>query len=130
MTEGPANPTRAPAFGEDDVPERGEAGRYSTVSGIGQHRHVEQAGIGKPAQPGADLGHLHQRVGAFLHAGSAGLTNDNQGAPVGDRPIYQARDFFSCCPAHASEDVARVHDSHSDVVDYRIAAPLRSTPLR
>ena len=68
--------------------------------------------VSKPGQGGRDLGHLHQREHAFVHAGpAAGAGNDDQRQVVAGGPLDAAGELLAHHRAHAAHDEGRIGDA-------------------
>ena len=66
-------------FGEDQIAQRGEAGGDAAHRGIGEDGDEQAADLVIAGQRGGDLGHLHERQNAFVHASAAaGAADDDQ----------------------------------------------------
>ncbi len=88
-------------LGDVEVAEHGEAGGDAAGGRVGEHRDVGHAGVAQAGERRRDLGHLHQRQDALLHARAAGGRDDDQRAAA-SRPRARRRGRASRPPPSPS----------------------------
>ena len=110
-------------LGEDDVALHGKARRHAAGGGVGEHGQVEQPRLGVPAHRGGDLGHLHERGGALLHAGATGDGEAHDRKAELRGALKGAADLLAHDRAHRAHHELRVHEEERAVVAAHPAAP-------
>ena len=110
-------------LGEDDVALHGKARSDAAGGGVGEHGQVEQARLGVAPNGRGDLGHLHERGRALLHAGAAGdrEAHDRQ-AELGGA-LEGPRDLLAHDRAHRAHHEVGVHEEEGAVVAAHRAPP-------
>ena len=87
-------------LGQDNVALHGKARGYTSSRGIGEHRDIQAARLAVAPNRRRNLGHLHERGHALLHAGAAryGKANDRQ--PQLGRALKDTTDLLAHHGAH------------------------------
>ena len=96
-------------LGQDDVALHGKARSHAAGRGIGEHRDVQTACLAMPPNGCRDLGHLHERSHALLHAGAARHGKANNRQPQLGRALKDATDLLAHHGAHRAHHKAGVH---------------------
>ena len=79
-----------------------------------QHGHVRDTGLAQPAERAGQLGHLHQRMNALLHAGAARGGHDDERQTRRQRVLDDARELLAHGRAHAAAEEMEVEDGDRD----------------
>ena len=101
-------------LGDVDVPEHREARRHPARGGIGEDGDVRDLRVVETRERRADLGHLHERDGPFLHPRSSGPRHDDERRALGKGMFGGSRDLFANHNAHAAADETIFHGREQD----------------
>ena len=102
-------------FREGDVALQSPTGRYSSHGRVGEDAEVEPAGGVVAGDGCGNLGHLHKREDAFLHAGSAaGATDENEGQAQFRGAFRGSGQFLAYHTPHASSHEGEIGYSQHD----------------
>ena len=111
-------------LGDDDVGERGEAGRHAAHGWIGHQGEIGNPGFPEPAKRGGGLRELHQGEHALLHPGAARGRDDQERQVIVERPLDAVGDLFTGRGAHAAAHEGEVEtDDHQPVAGQRRFTP-------
>ena len=102
-------------LGQDEVAQRGEAGRDAPHRRVGEHAEVEAAGGVISPQGGRHLRHLHQGENPLVHPGPAARSgDDHQRQLLAGRLFDRPGQLLADDRAHAPHDETAVGDAEDD----------------
>src|SRR6516162_2460875 len=101
-------------FGQNDIPERCEAGHNTGGGRMSEHRDIRQSGLSMPGESSAGFGHLHEAEHALIHPSAARSRNNNHGFSVPCASLDQPSYFLADDRAHRRREKTEVHYGNFD----------------
>ena len=111
-------------LGQDNVALHGKARGYASGRGVGEHRDIQAARLAVAPNRRRNLGHLHERGHALLHAGAARYGKaDNWQSQLG-RTLKCAADLLAHHGTHRAHHKVGVHKEERRIAsaDFALAA--------
>ena len=111
-------------LGQNNVALHGKARGHAASRGVGEHRDIQAARLAMPSHGSRDLGHLHKRCHALLHACTARNGKaDNWQSQLG-RMLKCATDLLAHHGTHRAHHKVGVHKEERRIAtaDFALAA--------
>ena len=124
MVRGPAKPISALGSAKTKSPSAAKLAATPPIVGLVSTEMNRPPDLVEPSQGGRHFGHLHQRQDAFVHAGpAAGSADDDQRQLLFGGSFDQSRETFAHDRAHAAHDEGRVGHAEGDAPGADHAGP-------
>ena len=96
-------------LGQDNVALHGKARGYASGRGVGEHRDIQTARLAVAPNRRRNLGHLHKRGHALLHARAARNGKANDRKPQLGRALKDTTDLLAHHGAHRAHHKVGIH---------------------
>ena len=117
----PCEADQGARLGKIEIPQHGERSGNAAGCRVGHEGDEGEARRIQPAEQGARFRHLHEAEGAFHHARSTALRNDEQGSLLFFGPLDGARDDFAHYGPHRPADEREIHGCRREEVSADLA---------